>query len=87
MQKRGRGHGWRWRGSSRQTVRFLEPALLLLLHHGPAQGPPRRVYRLSALGNKMLSSWTHGLQETRGVIDHILRSYAQHMEEGKGDYH
>ena len=32
------GHRWRQRGCSRRTVRFLEPALLLLLHHGPAHG-------------------------------------------------
>ena len=29
---------WRWRGCSRRAVRFLEPTLLLLLHHGPAHG-------------------------------------------------
>lgn len=35
---RGRGSGgWR-RGRSRRAVRMLEPALLLLLHHGPAHG-------------------------------------------------
>lgn len=131
MHGRGRGHGWRWRGSARQAVRFLEPALLLLLHQGPAhgytlieqlgefdlsdmdpsaiyrvlremeekgwvssswqeeeaQGPPRRVYRLSALGDKMLTGWASELQETRRVIDHILGRYAQHMEKGQGDYH
>lgn len=131
MQGQGRGRGWRWRGSSRRAVRFLEPTLLLLLHHGPAhgytlieqltefdladmdpsaiyrvlremeekgwvssswqeeqaQGPPRRVYRLSALGDKTLGGWTHDLRETRRVIDHILGSYAKHMEEGKGEYH
>ncbi|MDY6878065.1 MAG: helix-turn-helix transcriptional regulator [Chloroflexota bacterium] len=36
MQRRGKG--WRWRGCSRRAVRFLEPTLLLLLHHGPAHG-------------------------------------------------
>jgi len=35
---RSGGHGWRWRGCSRRAVRFLEPVLLLLLHHGPAHG-------------------------------------------------
>ena len=131
MQARGRGHGWRWRGAAQQAVRFLEPALLLLLHHGPAhgytlieqlgefdlsdmdssaiyrvlremegkgwvssswqveeaQGPPRRVYSLTALGDQMLTRWTHDLQETRKVIDHLLGRYAQHMEKGQGDYH
>lgn len=131
MPGKSRGHGWRWRGSSRGAVRFLEPALLLLLHHGPAhgytlieqlrefelsdmdpsavyrvlrnmeekgwlssswqeedtQGPPRRVYRLSALGDRTLSGWTQDLQDTRQLIDHILGRYAEHMKQGKGDYH
>lgn len=34
----GRGRRWRRRGCSRRAVRFLEPTLLLLLHHGPAHG-------------------------------------------------
>jgi PadR family transcriptional regulator PadR len=38
MRGRGRGHGWQWRGASRRAVRFVEPTLLLLLHHGPAHG-------------------------------------------------
>jgi len=38
MAGRGRGHRWRQRGYSRRAVRFLEPTLLLLLHHGPAHG-------------------------------------------------
>lgn len=38
MRGRGGRHRWRQRGFSRRAVRFLEPALLLLLHHGPAHG-------------------------------------------------
>jgi PadR family transcriptional regulator PadR len=129
---RGRGRGWRrGRGRSRRVVRMLEPALLLLLHHGPAhgytllarleefglgdvntsvvyralrdmeergwvtstwddeqtQGPPRRVYRLTALGDEVLGGWTQDLQETRRMIDHLLGVYTRHMEEGTGEYH
>lgn len=51
------------------------------------QGPPRRVYRLAALGDEVLSWWTRDLQETRGMIDHIVSAYSRHMEEGEGDYH
>jgi DNA-binding PadR family transcriptional regulator len=51
------------------------------------QGPPRRVYRLSALGDRVLRWWTHDLQQTRRVVDHLLDTYARHMEEGEGDYH
>jgi poly-beta-hydroxybutyrate-responsive repressor len=119
------------RGCSRRAVRFLEPVLLLLLHHEPAhgytlleqleefglgdtnpsvvyralrdmeekewvtstweeeetQGPPRRVYRLATLGDEVLSWWTKDLQETRAMIDHILKTYQRHMEEGKGEHH
>jgi len=131
MQGRGGRHGWRWRGASRRAVRFVEPTLLLLLHHGPAhgyplieqlgkygladvdpsaiyralremeergwvisaweeeqtQGPPRRVYRLTALGDEVLSWWTQDLHETRELIDRLLAAYRQHMEEGKGEHH
>jgi PadR family transcriptional regulator PadR len=112
-------------------VRFLEPTLLVVLHHGPAhgytlidqlgefglanmdpsaiyralrnmeqegwvasswneeqtQGPPRRVYRLTALGDEVLKWWTQDLRDTRRMIDHLLGTYRRHMEEGEGDYH
>jgi PadR family transcriptional regulator PadR len=51
------------------------------------QGPPRRVYRLTALGDEVLGWWTEDLQETRQMIDRIVGRYARHMEEGEGDYH
>ena len=126
-----RGRGWGRRGRSRRAVRMLEPALLLLLHHGPAhgytllerlgefglgdlntsvvyralrdmetrgwatstwdeeqtQGPPRRVYRLTALGDEVLDWWTQDLRETQGMIDHLLGVYSRHMDEGEGEYH
>ncbi len=128
---RGQGKGWRWRGCSRRAVRFLEPTLLLLLHHNPAhgytllerltefgleglnssvvyralrdmegrgwisstwdeeqtQGPPRRVYRLTGLGDEALDLWTQDLQETRGLIDRLVGAYSRHMEEGEGEHH
>ena len=126
---RGRGH--RMRGRGRRAVRMLEPALLLLLHYGPAhgytlleqlgefglgdlnssavyrtlrdmeekgwvtstwdeeqaQGPPRRVYCLTALGDEMLAPWTHDLEESREKIDYLLEAYRRHVEEGEGEYH
>ena len=51
------------------------------------QGPPRRVYHLTAQGDEMLRWWTQDLQETRGLIDQLLGSYRLHMAEGEGDYH
>ena len=38
MPGRGQEHRWGQRGWSRRAVRFLEPTLLLFLHHGPAHG-------------------------------------------------
>jgi DNA-binding PadR family transcriptional regulator len=52
-----------------------------------SQGPPRRVYEISAAGDNVLSLWTADLRETRDLIDHLLAKYSQHMEEGEGDHH
>jgi DNA-binding PadR family transcriptional regulator len=51
------------------------------------KGPPRRVYRLTALGDEVLTWWTEDLRETRGMIDHILKAHTQHMEDGEGAHH
>jgi DNA-binding PadR family transcriptional regulator len=51
------------------------------------QGPPRRVYSLTELGDEVLNWWTRDLQETRHMIDHILGTYRDHMEEGEGEHH
>jgi len=51
------------------------------------QGPPRRVYRLTALGDEVLGRCTQDLREARGMIDHLLGAYSRHMEEGEGEYH
>ena len=124
MRGRGRGRG-------RRAVRMLEPALLLLLHHGPAhgytfldqlgefgladlnpsvvyralrdmeergwvtstwdeeetQGPPRRVYQITELGDRVLAQWAQDLEESKRRIDHLLNVYRLHMEEGEGEHH
>lgn len=51
------------------------------------QGPPRRVYRLTTLGDEVLSRWAKDLQDTRRMIDHLLDAYSRHMEEGEGEHH
>jgi PadR family transcriptional regulator PadR len=51
------------------------------------QGPPRRVYRITALGDEALALRVQDLEESRGRIDHLLKVYQRHMEEGKGEYH
>jgi PadR family transcriptional regulator PadR len=112
----------------RRPVRFLEPALLLLLWDNPAhgyplleqlrefglseidpsvvyralrdmedkgwltsawdeeqtQGPPRRVYHLTAQGQEVLGWWVQDLQETRRIIDDFLNRYNKHLQGGSG---
>jgi PadR family transcriptional regulator PadR len=129
LGKRGRARHGRRQACSALWV--LEPALLLLLHHGPAhgyvlqkqlkryslenpdrsvvyralrdmqekrwvtstwdeeqtRGPPRRVYRLTALGDEVLARHTQDLQRARGMIDRLLVAYRRHMQDGEGDYH
>ena len=51
------------------------------------QGPPRRVYRLTATGNEALALWVADLEETRKRIDHVLESYRQHMQQEQADHH
>jgi len=110
---------------------MMEPALLLLLHHGPAhgytlleqleefgltnlnasavyrmlrsmeekgwvtsswdeeqtQGPPRRVYSITELGDEILAVWAQDLEEAKQRIEHLLDVYHRHMEEGTGAHH
>ena len=110
---------------------FLEPALLLLLHHEPAhgytlidqltlyelmdlhpsvvyrnlrnmeakgwvtsswdtaggQGPPRRVYRLTALGDEVLKAYVDDLESAQTRITDLVNAYYRHIEEGQGEYH
>ena len=42
-------------------------------------GPPRRVYRLTAEGDRYLAWWIEGLRETRRVLDRFLQAYGEHM--------
>lgn len=110
---------------------FLEPTVLLLLHHGPVhgyllleqladfdlddldasvvyrvlrdmedrnwvtscwdtdntQGPPRRVYRLTALGDEVLRGYIKDLEQTHARIGRLIQAYYRHMEEGEGEHH
>jgi DNA-binding PadR family transcriptional regulator len=52
-----------------------------------AQGPPRRVYRLTAQGDQVLGDWVRDLRQTRRQIDHLVETYDRHMEEGDGEHH
>jgi len=51
------------------------------------QGPPRRVYCLTAQGDKVLGSYMRDLQQTHEQIADLMDAYHRHMEEGKGEHH
>jgi PadR family transcriptional regulator PadR len=51
------------------------------------QGPPRRLYHLTPLGDEMLSAWVGDLADTQQIIAHLMSSYREHMRQGTGDHH
>jgi len=51
------------------------------------QGPARRVYQLTALGDEVLCSWTEDVRETSQIIDHLLDVYTHHMEQDQDQHH
>jgi PadR family transcriptional regulator PadR len=51
------------------------------------QGPPRRVYHITAEGDEALRLCSQELGEARARIDHLLSLYDRHMAEGKGEHH
>ena len=52
-----------------------------------AQGPRRRVYRLTSEGDQALGERVSDLRRTRRQIGHLVDIYDQHMEEGIGEHH
>ncbi|MGC8838951.1 MAG: PadR family transcriptional regulator [Anaerolineae bacterium] len=142
MPRHGRwGRGREGEACPRRIYRFVEPCLLLLLHHGPAHGyelaerlgalglgpseatqgpcapvdssmvyralrameeqglvtsawdttassgPPRRVYRLTPLGDQVLASWVADLRETVRLLQAFLQEYEEHMQQEQEAHH
>ena len=52
-----------------------------------SQGPARRVYHITGLGDEVLAAWIQDLQETWEMIGRLLKAYRLHMKEGEGAYH
>ena len=52
-----------------------------------SQGPPRRVYLITELGDEVLAAWIQDLTESKRRIDNLLKAYHRHMEKGEGDHH
>jgi DNA-binding PadR family transcriptional regulator len=51
------------------------------------QGPPRRVYHLTAQGDDVLGAHMQDLRETRKQIGDLVDAYNRHLEEGEGEHH
>ena len=51
------------------------------------KGPPRRIYRITALGDEVLAAWVQELDETRKMLGRLVKAYYLHMEEGEGEHH
>ena len=51
------------------------------------KGPPRRIYRITALGDQVLAAWVQELDETCKMLDRLVKAYYLHMEEGEGEHH
>jgi DNA-binding PadR family transcriptional regulator len=46
------------------------------------QGPPRRIYQLSAFGDEVLAEWAKDLELSKTRIERFLHKYAQQRKEG-----
>jgi DNA-binding PadR family transcriptional regulator len=50
------------------------------------QGPPRRMYRLTPLGLRVLGQWADDLEQSKSGIERFLRAYHDHIKECEGEY-
>jgi PadR family transcriptional regulator PadR len=47
-------------------------------------GPPRRVYRITDVGDEVLAAWIEDLDETRKMLNRLVGKYHAHMEVCEG---
>lgn len=50
-------------------------------------GPPRRVYRITDVGDEVLAAWIQDLDETRQMLNHLVSKYYAHMEVCEGEHY
>jgi PadR family transcriptional regulator PadR len=71
-----------------RTLRAMEKAgLVTSTWDTTGVGPPRRVYRITAEGDRYLARWVADLRETDRVLHGFLRAYDKHIQEGVGEHH
>lgn len=52
-----------------------------------AAGPPKRVYQITELGERMLDAWVRDLRETARVLQSFLNAYDERMTPKEGALH
>jgi PadR family transcriptional regulator PadR len=50
-------------------------------------GPPRRVYRITDVGDEVLAAWIEDLDETREMLNRLVSRYHSHMEVCEGEHY
>jgi PadR family transcriptional regulator PadR len=50
-------------------------------------GPPRRVYRITDVGDEVLAAWIQDLDETRQMLNRLVSRYYAHMEVCEGEHY
>jgi poly-beta-hydroxybutyrate-responsive repressor len=64
-----------------RLLRNLEDAGLVTSRwHTGSAGPARRLYRLTAEGDRYLAGWVEDLRQTDRVLHHFLDTYDSHMK-------
>ena len=62
-------------GNLYRLLRGLEDEGLVSSEWQAESGPPRRMYRLTVLGERLLDAWANSLREMRSAIDRFLTLY------------
>jgi len=72
-----------------RAMHFLEAEGLVtsIWDDKDSQGPPRRVYKLTRIGDAMLVDYLDELKVTRARIDKLIQNYEKHMQNENGEFH
>lgn len=71
----------------RRLQAMEEARLVSSMWDDDSKGPPRRVYRLTAEGDRHLARWVQELRAIDRVLHTFLTAHDEHIQEGAGAYH